>query len=343
MDVFSRLNRQNHFYVEQIDGVMRDPNSHNDNNNKKDNELKKKLLTITKRVVTSAQEFQRGREDASNYLKKTQWMPYKNEELEETKELFSMLTSMDRKLAQLFFYVPSCGLEWDDFITTIDQLEQSYGLGGVLFSCGSFEKQCRYIRDFNRSQVIPLLLGCSISHSLQFYLSYQDLSLMDCENLYDLGTNLGVLLKDYGVIISLIFKEIVCMDLFSYSELVKGLKYSGNIQGKLHHCDFSSTITTPSPIALRYSLANTIRGLAIDVDFSSVKFMGCSMLANVENTIKALNHGVECFTFSSLKELKEGIKALTQLITTGQISPAIVNKSVIKVLTLKRRFKAMIA
>ncbi|SYX08962.1 hypothetical protein C834K_0504 [Chlamydia poikilotherma] len=340
MDVFSRLNRQNHFYVEQIDSVMRDPNSHDDNN-KKDNELKKKLLTITKRVVTSAQEFQRGREGASNYLKKTQWMPYKNEELEETKELFSMLTSIDRKLAQLFFYAPSCGLEWDDFTTTVNQIEENRGLGGVLLSCGSFDKQCRYIHDFNKSQAIPLLLGCSISHSLQFYLSYQNLSLMDCKNLYDIGVNIGTLLKDYGVAISLIFKEIVSMDLTNYSELVRGLKHSGSIQGKLHHCDFSSTTTTPSPIALRYSLANTIRGLAIDVDFSSMKFMGCSMLANIENTIKALNYGVECFTFSSLKELREGIKALTQLISLGKISPAIINKNVIKVLTLKRRFKTM--
>ncbi|BAE81300.1 conserved hypothetical protein [Chlamydia felis Fe/C-56] len=341
MDVFSRLNCRDSFYVEQIDGVMKDPRSFDDNNNKKGNELKKKLLTITKRVVASAQEFQRGREEACNYLKKTQWMPYKNEELEETKELFSLLTSIERKLAQLFFFVPSCGLEGDDFITAVVQLEHSCGLGGVLFSCGSFEKQCRYIRDFNKSQTIPLLLGCSVSHSLQFYLSYQDLSLMDCKNLYDLGMGLGKLLKDYGVVISLIYKEIVDMDMNNYSEFVRGVKHAGSIQGKLHHCDFASTTTTPLPIALRYSLANTIRGLAIDVDFSSIKFIGCSILANVENTIKALNYGVDCFTFSNLKELKEGIKTLAQLISAGKISPAIVNKSVIKVLTLKRRFKSV--
>ncbi|WP_139414365.1 hypothetical protein [Chlamydia abortus] len=341
MDVFSRLNRQNHFYVEQIDGVMRDPNSPTDNNKNKDNELKKKLLTITKRVVASAQEFQHGRESASNYLKKTQWMPYKNEELEETKELFSLLTSMDKKLAQLFFYLPSCGIEWGDFVTSVEQIEQNYGLGGILFSCGSFEKQCRYVRDFNKSQIMHLLLGCTVPHSLEFYLLERDLSLMDCKNLYELGIGLGELLKDYGVMISLIFQEIASMDMTNYSELLRGLKYSGNIQGKLHHCDCSPTTITPSPIALRYSLANTIRGLAIDVDFSRLKFMGCSMLTNVENTIKALNHGVECFTFSNLKEFKKGIKVLTQLISTGQVSPAIVNKSVIKILTLKRRFKSI--
>ncbi len=164
---------------------------------------------------------------------------------------------------------------------------------------------------------------------------------MDCTNPYALGVSIGTLLKEYGVAVSLIFKEIVSMDLTNYSELIRGLKQAGCIQGKLHHCDYSSTTTTPSPIALRYSLANTIRGLAIDVDFSSVKFMGCSTLGNIKNTIKTLNCGVECFTFSSLKELREGIKTLTQLISAGKISPAIVNKSVIKILTLKRRFQTM--
>ncbi|WP_348664025.1 hypothetical protein [Chlamydia vaughanii] len=341
MDVFSRLNGQNHFYVEQIDGVMRDPHNHDDSNNQKNKELKKKLLNITKRVVTSAQEFQRGRQESSHYLKKTQWLPYKNEELEETRELFSMLTSIDQKLAQLFFYVPSCGLGWDDFVSTIRYLEQNDGLGGVLLSCGPFEQQCRYIRCFNQSQTIPLLIGASIPYSLEFYLSYQGLSLMDCKDTYDLGIDLGKFLKTSGVLISLIFQEIISMDLTHYAQLIKGLRCSGNVQGKLHHCECSSNTTTPGPIALRYSLANTIRSLAIDVDFSSLRFMSCSMLSNIEGTIKSLNCGVECFTFSNFKELKAGIKALTQLITTGQISPTLINKSIIKVLMLKRRFRAM--
>ncbi|WP_035392089.1 hypothetical protein [Chlamydia ibidis] len=339
MDIFGRLNRRSQFYVDKIDQVIRDPSNNLYGDENKGDVLEKKLLDITKRIVTSAREFQSGGKKTSDYLKKTRWLSYKNEKLEEARELFLMLSSVDQRISQLFFYAPPCGMYWEDFVCCVqDIIREDYGLGGIIFDCGPFEKQCRYVRSLNQGQSVPFLLVSSIPHSLEYYLSHRELSLMECDDLYRLGKEIGDLLKINGVTISLIFNEIMYMDPLKYSDFISGLKRSGNIQGKLYRCDFSRiSSSSNNPIALRYSLANTIRGLSVDVDFSSLKFMSCSMLSNTENAIKALNYGGECFTFSTLKDFKKGVRIVAQLISSGKISSQIINKTIMKILTLKRQ------
>ncbi|WP_286027380.1 hypothetical protein [Chlamydia gallinacea] len=341
MDIRRRGN-QHCFYIEKTDSLMRNSYSQDPNNFKKGAELKK-FLDIKKQIITSAREFQHEKQVIEHCPNKIQWLPYKNEDLEEAKELFTTLKSMDSRLAQLFFYAPNCRMDSCSFIEVIREYEKSFALGGILLLYGSLEQQSKYIQDFNQLNALPLLTGSSVSHSLFCYLSYRDLSLIDCTDFYDLGRELGKLVRTYGVFISLILQENISIDLLNYSNLVQGLQSSGNIQGKLCQFDVTSTIiTTPSPIALRYSLANTIRSLAINVDFSSLKFIGCSIFTRPENTVKFLNYGVECFIFSNLKELKMGIKTLTSLISSGRISPTIVNKNIVKILMLKRRLKKYI-
>ncbi|AHK63156.1 hypothetical protein [Chlamydia avium] len=338
MDI-KRSSSRHCFYIDKTDSLMRNPYNQDSGNSQTDKEIKK-FLNIKKRFVTSVQEFQHDKHTASHYLKKVQWLPYKNEELEETSEVFSTLKSMERKLAQLFFYVPDCGVDSVTFIKTVREYESLFGLGGVLLLCGSLEQQSKYIQDFNQLTTLPLLIAASVSNSLSCYLSYRDLTLIDYQDFYELGQNLGKLIKTYGVFISLVFQEIFSMDLVNYSQLIQGLKSSGNIQGRLCNVDVTPATVTPSPIALRYSLANTIRSLAISADFSSLKFIGSSIFSNPESTVKFLNYGAECFIFSHFNELKLGIKTLTQIISSGRISPTIINKSIVKMLMLKRRFKS---
>ncbi|ANH79045.1 hypothetical protein [Candidatus Chlamydia sanziniae] len=345
MDVFRKFNRHTQFYVDSVDGIVKNfDHRFGDKGDKfKDNEeLEQKLSSIAKRIVLSAQEFQCRGSTHSHYLKKTQWLPYKNEELEETKEWFAMLTSMDKRIAQLFFYMTPYEVQWEDFLAIIRYSEHHEGFGGVLLFCGPFERQCAYIRSINKALALPLLLGSSIVHSLRFYLACRKLSLIECKDLDVLGKDLGFLLQEYGVMFSLIFKEIMSIDLLNYRKLIKELKSSGNIQG----CVYDNNVPSPaaslcSPIALRYSLANTIRGLALDVDFSTLKFMSPSILASTEQTVKALNSGGECFVFSSLSEFHIGVKVIIQLVHDGEISPEILNKNVMKVLMLKRKMHTM--
>ncbi|WP_100934742.1 hypothetical protein [Candidatus Chlamydia corallus] len=344
MDVSRKINRHNQFYVDAIDGVVKRLDQRPSEDKPKENEeLEEKLLIITKRIVASAQEFQNREFDSKNhYLKKTQWLPYKNEELEQTKELFAMLTSIDKKIAQLFFYSPPCDSKWEECAEVIHHLKDSTGLGGVLLCCGSFEQQCECIRSINKKLDLPLLLGTTVVNSLHYYLAYRNISLISFQNMNDLGKDLGILLKQYGVAFTLIFKEIVYIDLLNYAKLIQGLKHSGNIQARIYSGDMPTIPSAScSPIALRYSLANTIRGLALHVDFSSLKFISPSILSDTDHTAKALNSGGEGFIFSNLNEFNFGMKMVIQLVRSGQISPEILNKNVMKILMIKRGLSSM--
>lgn len=344
MDVSRKINQHTQFYVDSIDGVKKHfDQRQNEEQSKENEELEEKFLTITKRIVVSAQEFQNRKSVSTNYyLKKTQWLPYKNEELEQTKELFAMLTSMDKKVAQLFFYSPACNSKWEEFIKVIHHLKDSSGLGGILLHCGSFEQQCEYIRSINRDLDLPFLLGTTIVNSLRYYLTYRNISLINYQNINDLSEDLGNLLKQYGVAFTLFFKEIMHINFLNYTKLVQRLKHSGNIQGRMYDSDVPTTSSSVcSPITLRYSLANTIRGLALHVDFSSLKFISPSILSDTDYTAKVLNSGGECFIFSDLSEFNFGMKTVIQLVRTGKISPEILNKKVIKILMIKRRLGSM--
>ncbi|SPN73447.1 hypothetical protein C10C_0273 [Chlamydia serpentis] len=344
MDIYRKINRHTQFYVDSIDGVMKQPDQRPSEDKSKENEeLEEKLLSITKRIVASAQQFQNRETTSTNhYLKKTQWLPYKNEELEQTKELFAMLTSIDKKIAQLFFYSPVCDSKWDEFTKVIHDLKESSGLGGILLYCGSFEQQCEYIRSINKKLDLPLLLGTTVVNSLHYYLTYRNISLVNYQNMSDLAEDLGNLLKQYGVAFTLIFKEIMHMDLLNYSKLVQVLKHSGNIQGCMYDSDVPiMPVSSCSPIALRYSLANTIRGLALHVDFSSLKFISPSIFSDIDYTAKVLNSGGECFIFTNLNEFNFGMKTIIQLVRTGKISPEILNKKIMKMLMIKRRLSSI--
>lgn len=335
MEVFNRLGDQNYYYIGCVENRTRGYQQESEQD-AQDNELRKKLLRITKHIVSSTQESKQEQDGCSNPLKKTQWLPYEDKDLEETYDLFTMLNTMEEKLAQLFFYVPDCCLDIEDFISDVYCLEETYGLGGVLLSC-SLEQQSDFIRRFNQSKHIPLLAGAPVSQSLRFYLSHKEQSLIEGGDAYGIGEDLGGLLQQMGVPLSIIFQDIICMDIESYSQLIQGLKCAGNIQGHLYRFNHTHSTSNFQPISLRYSLANTIRGLEMNVDFSSLKFTNCSILANPENTIKSLNCGLECFTCSNVGELKEGITILRELISAGHVSPAIINKGVMKILMLKRR------
>lgn len=344
MDVSRKINRHTQFYVDSIDGVIKNFDHKPSEDKSRDHEeLEEKLLTITKRIVASAQEFQNRKTDSKNYyLKKTQWLPFKNEELEQTKELFAMLTSMDKKIAQLFFYSPGCSSDWVEFTEVICHLNDSIGLGGVLLCCGLFEQQCEHVVTVNKKLDLPLLLGTTVVNSLRYYLTYRNISLLNCQSMSELGKELGDVLKQHGVAFTLIFKEIVDIDLLNYAKLIQGLKRSGNIQARIYDNDVPTLPSvSSSPIALRYSLANTIRGLALHVDFSSLKFISPSILSNTEHTAKALNSGGECFIFSNLDEFNLGMKIVMQLLRTGKISPEILNKNIMKILMIKKRVRSL--
>ena len=90
---------------------------------------------------------------------------------------------------------------------------------------------------------------------------------------------------------------------------------------------------------MRYCLANTIKKLSSEINFSSLKFIGPSVLANDEAAVKALNLGGECFMFSNFYDYNLGIKKIIKLIQLGKISPEILNKNILKMLLLKQRMK----
>ncbi|WP_236558944.1 hypothetical protein [Chlamydia sp. 17-3921] len=344
MEIFRKQGQHSDFYIERPERVSKHSNQQSDErkDKAKDEELEQRLLSITLHIVKSFQEFQSRASSPDYYLNRVQRLPYKNEDLGEAKELFFTLKSMEEKIAQLFFYAPTFESSWDEFVENIHRLQNHYGLGGVLCGFGAFDKQCSCIRLINQKEKTPLLLGSHLEHSLHFYIASRQISIIDYQDIFALGEDLGIFLKEHGIVFSLSLKEIVSIDLLNYSQFIQGLEHSGNIQGRMYDGELSfSQVSERNPIALRYSLANTIRGLSSNINFSILKFMGSSILANDKSIVKALSSCGEYFIFSNFYEYNIGLNKIIQLIRSGKISPELLNKSVMKILVLKHRGKEL--
>ncbi|AEB41776.1 hypothetical protein [Chlamydia pecorum] len=340
MEVF-RQSGHSDFCIKPVQNVKEHRDRQSDKQNDEEGQLERKFLSIVLYILESSQEVLSKENSLDMYLNRVQWLPYKKEQLEEVKELFFMLESQEERIAQLFFYAPPHESNFNDFIDNVQRLQGDRGLGGVLCGFGIFEQQSAYIRSINQITKIPLLLGCRLESSLHVYMASRQVSLLDCKNMIALGENLGEFLKEYGIVFSLALKEITSLDLLSYSQLIIGLEHSQNIQGRMYDGELSfEQIFIKNPIALRYCLANTIKELSSEINFSSLKFIGPSILANDEAVVRALNLGGEYFMFSNFYDYNLGVKKIVKLIQSGKVSPEILNKNILKMLLLKQRMKA---
>ncbi len=275
--------------------------------------------------------------------------------IEKAKRLFDHLTTQEEKIAQLFFYQTEA--IYDPVILKgLEELVQTWQIGGFLFSKGDYKRQSYLIEHVQELSKTKLLIGNDFLHGLSFYFqgtlpldTFQQR--MTAQRYSDLGKAVMVQNRRLGVHFQLDHERVlrsedasIPMDEIQIKAFRKGIREAYGVVGKeqatlsCSHATKERRIKKSSRIGPFISPIFDHQQIQETVGVRTLSFCDLSTAQNKSELAQRLiegfrNPSVEAFLLPD--SIPTAIRILSVAIREGKISEAELDRQVMKILILK--------
>jgi hypothetical protein len=260
--------------------------------------------------------------------------------LEHAHKLFQGLITIEEKVAQLCFLVTDAIYD-TDLQKNVEFLIQAWQIGGILFHKGEYRRQSFLIERYQQLSKTPLLLGNDFMHGLSFYLQGDPVPSkpISKQHYSDLGK--AVMAQNRSIGVHVQFDRERGSQSAMTEEQAKafhqGVRNAHGIVGKEKASQKASCIQLQAGGAIlsTFSEASAQETIGFKtLTFFDVSQMGSSQLA--ESLPWAFKEQYDVLLFGN--NIKEGISLLAQLVLSGKLSEAALDKHVMKTLIIKSYF-----
>lgn len=274
--------------------------------------------------------------------------------LEKVNRLLESFTTLEDKIAGIFFF------ETDAYYDIpiqkeIEQLITKWKIGGLLFVRGDYKRQLYLVEQYQRSTLIPLLIGNDFDHSLSYYFAdeaHQEWGSdkMDVKYFSDLGKAVIFQNRRLGVHFQLAEKRSTSShDFFPHAPLTeahlrafrKGIRDAHGVMGIFGYENKKFTSLENAPIPSPFAKEGIVGGERKEIfSLKALTFLDVTLLPLEEVQEKLIasftSNVYDAFLFSLPQ--KNLIDFVAQGVREGKIDEKAIEKRLMKVLALKSCF-----
>ncbi|NGX54661.1 MAG: hypothetical protein KR126chlam2_00276 [Chlamydiae bacterium] len=277
--------------------------------------------------------------------------------IEKAKQLFGHLTTREEKIAQLFFYQTEA--VYDPIkLKGLEELVQTWQIGGILFSKGDYKRQSYLIEHLQELSKTKLLIGNDFLHGLSFYFqgalplaTFQQR--MTAQRYSDLGKAVMVQNRRLGVHFQLDHERVlrsedaaIPMDEVQIKAFRKGIREALGIVGKEQA--YSQAIkdkraNTKTRLGPFVSPIFDHQQIQETVGIRTLNFCDLSTVQNEIDLAQRLIDGLQNSAFEAFlvsDSILTAIRILSVAIREEKISEAGLDRQVMKILILKSLFSS---
>lgn len=271
--------------------------------------------------------------------------------LQRAQTLFSQLTTIEEKAAQLCFLVTEAIYD-SEIQHEVELLIQTWQIGGILFHKGEYRRQAYLIERYQEISKTPLLFANDYAHGLSFYLQGDapPKTMLSEQHYSDVGKAVMVQNRRLGVQIQFDQErnQDTAMNGSQAKAFRKGIRGAHGIVGKEKaerqqesyaqsmkgNLPFLSSKEGPllSPAFSKYQVQETI-------GFKTLTFFDAALVDknHLEDALLgAFRQLYDAFLLS--KNIAEGIRAIARLVRSGKIHEEVLDRHVMKALIIKSLF-----
>jgi hypothetical protein len=272
--------------------------------------------------------------------------------LERAQALFSQLTTIEEKAAQLCFLVTEAIYD-ATLQRQVELLIQTWQIGGILYQKGEYRRQAYLIEKHQEVSKTPLLFANDYLHGLSFYLQGDSLpkNALSEQHSSDMGKAVMVLNRGLGVHVQFDRergKERSTMSEEQAKAFRKGIRGAQGIVGKEkappQQQGYSQPLkgpfpfytlkggSIPTPLISEYQVQETI-------GFKTLTFFDATHIDKGrldEELLGAFKLLYDVFLLGG--NITEGIRSISRLVRSGKIREEALDRHVMKALIIKSLF-----